>query len=103
MATYDEHIVRKVRTFGALQYSIERICTLLGLVGHEAEAFRTDMATEGTPINLAHRQGLAQGEYNVDAALIKSAEAGDVLAESSLRERQTKHKIDTLKADLFGI
>ena len=103
MATYDDSILRKVRTFGALQYSPERICTLLGLLGSEAEAFKADIASEDTALYLSYRQGIAQGEYNVDAALIKSAEAGDILAESSLRERQTKHKISALKFELFGI
>lgn len=100
---YDDTILRKITNFSALQYSPERICFLIGLTGQESDQLLTDIQTPDTEANRAYKRGIAVGDYNIDAALMKASETGDVMAESTLRERQDKRKIEDLKRELFGL
>lgn len=100
---YDDAILRKITNFSALQYRPERICFLIGLTGQEYEQLLSDIQTPDTEPNRAYNRGIAVGDYNIDAALMKASETGDVMAESTLRERQDKRKIEDLKRELFGL
>ncbi|MBD9177938.1 MAG: hypothetical protein EGP82_01980 [Odoribacter splanchnicus] len=100
---YDDIILRKITNFGALQYSAERICRLIGLTGDEATQLLNDLYTPDSEPYKAYKRGIAIGDYNIDSALMKACEGGDVLAESTLRERQERRRIDDLKKELFGI
>lgn len=98
----DEY-VNQVRTFGALSYTPERICRLLGLKG----AKRTTLMI-GFAINIARRvyaiqQGRALGEYNIDAELAKKAEKGEIDAITLLEERKNEREEKDLRMNLFGI
>lgn len=103
MAQYDESILRKIVNFSALQYSPERICQLIGFAGEEAQQLLQDLQTEGTAPYTSYQKGIAVGEYNIDVALMKASENGDVMAEATLRERQDKRRVTDLKRNLFGI
>lgn len=100
---YDETILRKITNFSALQYSPERICFLIGLTGQESYQLLIDIKTPDTEAWRAYNRGSAVGDYNIDAALMKASETGDVMAEATLRERQDKRKIEDLKRELFGL
>jgi len=66
----DEYI-NQVRTFGALNYTPERICQLLGLRKTKRIALLYRIAMPGDVYCEAYQQGLALGEYNIDAELAK--------------------------------
>lgn len=100
---YDETILRKITNFSALKYSPKRICSLIGLTGQEEEQLLVDLRTPDTDAYRAFNRGIAVGDYNIDTALMKASETGDVMAESTLRERQDKRKIEDLKKELFGL
>ena len=98
----DEY-VSQVRTFGALGYSPERICNLLGLREKEKIALGIRIAIPGDAYYDAYRNGSALGEYNIDAELAKKAETGDVSAIEILEARKQERIVKDLRNKLFGI
>lgn len=98
----DEY-VSQVRTFGALEYTPHRICTLLGLRGKERTALTVRLLMPGDVYYDAYRNGCALGEYNIDAELAKKAETGDVSAIETLETRKQERTVKDLRNQLFGI
>lgn len=103
MATYDNHILVKVRNWASLKYSPSRIVTLLDLPKEEAQIFLDDIETDDHPLKKMYEMGSAIGDYNMDVSLVKEAEGGNMDAELQLRDRQRMRKINELKNDLFGV
>lgn len=95
--------VSQVRTFGALRYSPDRICNLLGLRGKEKLALSIRMSIPGDVYYDAYRNGNALGEYNIDAELAKKAEVGDIAAIEMLETRKQERIVKDLRNNLFGI
>ncbi len=93
----------KVRTFGSLGYSAERIADLLGLSGQERSIFLIRLSTPGDPLNTAYRNGEVLGEWNIDAALSKQAEGGDVDAIKLRNDRMLERQIADMKKEKFGL
>lgn len=98
----DEY-VNQVRTFGALGYTPERICQLLGLRKNKRIALLYRIDTLSDVYCEAYNQGRALGEYNIDAELAKKAEKGDVDAITLLEERKNERAEKDLRIELFGI
>lgn len=98
----DEY-VNQVRTFGALNYTPERICQLLALSKAKREALLYRITLSGDIYFEAYRQGLALGEYNIDAELAKKAEKGDNDSITLLEERKNERVEKDLRMKLFGI
>ncbi len=98
----DEY-VQQVRTFGALNYTPERICRLLGLKNKKKSALLIRIELQGDVYYEAYHQGRAYGEYNIDAELAKKAEKGDPDAISMLEERKNERVEKDLRFKLFGI
>lgn len=98
----DEY-VQQVRTFGALSYTPERICQLLGLSKAKRMALLFRIDIPGDVYYEAYRQGCALGEYNIDAELAKKAEKGDTDAITLLEERKNERSEKDLRFKLFGI
>lgn len=98
----DEY-VNQVRTFGALNYTPERICQLLALSKAKREALLYRITLPGDIYFEAYRQGLALGEYNIDAELAKKAEKGDNDSITLLEERKNERAEKDLRMKLFGI
>lgn len=98
----DEY-VNQVRTFGALGYTPERICQLLGLQKNKRIALLYRIDTLSDVYCEAYNQGRALGEYNIDAELAKKAEKGDIDAITLLEERKNERAEKDLRIELFGI
>ena len=98
----DEY-VQQVRTFGALSYTPERICQLLGLRKAKRIALLYRIGIPGDVYHEAYHQGRALGEYNIDAELAKKAEKGDVESITLLEERKNERSEKDLRFKLFGI
>lgn len=98
----DEYI-NQIRTFGALNYTPERICQLLGLRKVKREALLYRITLPGDIYFEAYQQGLALGEYNIDAELAKKAEKGDNDSITLLEERKNERTEKDLRMKLFGI
>ena len=98
-----DQYVQQVRTFGALAYTPERICRLLGLNKADRISLELRMDTPGDIYYDAYQQGRALGEYNIDAELAKKAETGDKDAITLLEERKNERTEKDLRYKLFGI
>lgn len=98
----DEY-VNQIRTFGALNYMPERICQLLGLKKAKREALLYRITLPGDIYFEAYQQGLALGEYNIDAELAKKAEKGDNDSITLLEARKNERTEKDLRMKLFGI
>nr|DAT14549.1 MAG TPA: hypothetical protein [Caudoviricetes sp.] len=101
--TLSDEYVNQVRTFGALNYAPERICQLLGLKKIKRAALLYRIAIPGDIYHDAYQQGLALGEYNIDAELAKKAEKGDNDSITLLEERKSERAEKDLRMKLFGI
>ena len=95
--------VQSVRTFGALSYTPERICRLLGLKKDESIVLLLRIETPGDVYYEAYQQGCALGEYNIDAELAKKAEKGDIESITLLEERKNERSEKDMRFKLFGI
>jgi hypothetical protein len=98
----DEYI-SQVRTFGALGYSVNRICTLLQLTKKQKVALSIRMSLPGDVYYEAYRNGKAIGEYNIDSELAKQAERGNIEAITLLEERKQERVEVDLRQQLFGV
>lgn len=98
----DEY-VNQVRTFGALGYTPERICQLLGLRKTKRMALLYRISISGDIYCEAYHNGRALGEYNIDAELAKKAEKGDNNSITLLEERKNERAEKDLRMKLFGI
>ncbi len=93
----------KIRTFGALGYSAERIADLLGIKGHERADLILRLLTPGDEYHEAYMNGHAIGEWNVDAELAKQAERGDIDSIETLATRSKQRLIRDMKNEMFGL
>jgi hypothetical protein len=98
----DEYI-SQVRSFGALGYTVKRICTLLSLTKEQRIALSMRMSLPGDIYYEAYQNGRAIGEYNIDAELSKKAELGDIDAITLLEERKNERVEIDLRQQLFGV
>lgn len=98
-----EEYIPKVRTFGALGYTPERICRLLGLKGAKRAVFLLRIELAGDTYCEAYRQGKALGEYNIDVELAKKAEKGDIESIKLLEARKNERVEKDLRNELFGV
>jgi hypothetical protein len=96
-------ILSKIRTYGALGYSYERIADLLGLKEEERLLLLLRLNLPGDEYHNAYKNGFAVGEWNVDAELAKQAEKGDIDAIKALAERSKERSRRDLKQKLFGL
>ncbi len=103
MQMTDQSTLNKIRSYGSLGYSPNRIADMLALSGEERVRMISFIATEGTDLNQYYNQGLALGDYNKDVELTKKAEKGDIEAITLLAERKFIRERDDLKRDLFGV
>lgn len=98
-----ETILMKIRNYGALKYTPDKICDLLGVYDEERELLLQEFDKPGSQVSRYFRQGIDIGDYNIDAELAKKSEEGDVFAVMELGKRQYHRGINNLKKDLFGI
>jgi len=101
--TLSDEYVSQVRTFGALDYTPERICKLLNLSRAKSIVLKLRIEIPEDVYYNAYHQGKALGEYNIDAELAKKAESGDVDAITILEERKNERSEKDLRYKLFGI
>lgn len=99
----DQNILTKIRNYGALKYTVDRIIVLLGLDPDEAEEFTVLFEDRKSQVRRLYEQGVAIGEYNIDVELAKAGEKGDVFAIMEIGKQQETRKLNQLKKDLFGV
>ena len=98
-----EEYLSQVRTFGALGYSPQRICNLLGLTGKKKFGMMVRITIPGDTYFNAYHSGIAMGDYNIDAELAKHAETGDIDSITALAVRKNERIERDLRKELFGV
>lgn len=101
--TIDQNILNKIRNYGALKYTSDRICVLLGLEGEDMDWFLDQMEDSKSQVRKFYDQGVAIGEYNQDVELAKQGEKGDVLSIIELNKIQDDRRVNKVKDELFGV
>lgn len=76
---------------------------MLGLFGDDEVKFMVEFQDENSQIRQFYDQGVAIGQYNIDAELAKQSEKGDVFSIIELNKRQEHNKLNNLKKELFGL
>ncbi|MDR1198694.1 MAG: hypothetical protein LBK94_06735 [Prevotellaceae bacterium] len=99
----DSATLIKIRNFGALNYSPERIADLLGYIDEQRRTLLVAFTDDGSDVAVYYKQVQAIGKYNIDAQLAKNAERGDTDAAMVLQTRRKTETVDNLKKQLFGI
>lgn len=103
VALIGDEYVSQVRTLGALGYTAQRICSLLGLRGKQRLALIIRLAIPNDVYYDAYHNGRSLGEYNIDAELAKKAESGDIDAIETLETRKQERIVKDLRNQLFGV
>ncbi|MDR1544431.1 MAG: hypothetical protein LBS50_08520 [Prevotellaceae bacterium] len=99
---YSEQFLDKVRSFGVLGYSCEKIIDLVE--PDNIVQFRVDFHTETSEVFRAYRKGRTTGEYNADKELFdQSVKGHNLTANNILNERKQKNKINELINCYFGL
>lgn len=99
----DQNTLIKIRNYGALKYTSDRIIVLLGLDPEEARRFNEEFRDELSQVRRFYEQGVAIGEYNIDVELAKQGEKGDVFAIMEINKQHENRRIDQLRNELFGV
>lgn len=99
---YTPEFLDKVRAFGILGYSVDKIIDLVE--PEDEEQFRGDFSDPDSSVYKAYRKGKTTGEYNLDKELFDaSTKSHDVDANEALKDRLQRNKIDDLIYTHFGI
>jgi hypothetical protein len=100
---FDQSTLIKIRNYGALKYPPGKIVVILGLTEEEKTLFFNEFNKKDSELRRYYEQGVAIGDYNIDAELAKTAEKGDTNAIIELNYRQFYQRIDHLRNELFGV
>lgn len=95
---YTEDFLKKVKTFGALQYSVERIISVL--TPEDPEQFKTDFNNPESVVYIMYQAGFNSGQYLLDAQQFKQAEIDTDI--KRIEYEQLKQRL-ALRKKLFNI
>ncbi len=99
---YSPEFLDKVRSFGILGYSADRIIYLID--PEDPNQFKTDLLDQNSPVYLAYHKGKTTGEYSMDKELFdKSVKGHDITANQSLFDRLHKNKVNDTILERFGV
>ena len=95
---YTEEILKKVKSFGALQYPVERIISILN--PENPEQFKKDFADPDSPLFVMYQAGFNAGQYRLD---VENFQLAEIETKKQRIELQQLEKVQALRQELFGI
>ena len=98
---FTEDQLKLLQQLGALGASADECINVLDI--ENADVFKTEIKTPGTPAFEAYKIGRDKGHFAIDSKLFNEAKTGEVAAAVELRIRNEKKQIAQLKSDLFGV
>lgn len=101
--TFAPIVAEKVKEYGALGYSPERISALLGLTRTLASVFLLRIRTPGDELYVDYHQALVQAQVQVDTKLAEIANNGDLDAIKMQAERGQERLEYELRQKYFGV
>ena len=96
--TYSEDTLKKIKTFGALQYTPEQIMVILRITNQEQ--FLTDLENPETLLSSMYQSGLLSGKYNQDIQLFQISEIEIKMKKEELAQIETEAQ---LYKELFSL
>lgn len=96
--TYSDELLKRLKTFGALQYPVERILSILG--DDAPPSLRDDLKNPESPAYTVYEAGFNAGRYRLDAEQFKLAE---IETKKAKMEHEEKEALLKLRKDLFGV
>jgi hypothetical protein len=96
--SYSDGLLKRIKSFGALQYSIDRIIYILGDDG--ISTLRDDLKNPDHPAYVMYQAGFNAGRYRLDAEQFKLAE---IETKKAKMDQDDKESFLTLRKDLFGV
>lgn len=96
-----DELLKQIRTFGLLDYSIEKIIHLLEYTN--PDEMRREFEREESPLYKAYHKGKATGGYNLDKSLFDMATRDkDLVANAAMHQRLQQNRINDLITENFG-
>lgn len=96
--TYSDELLKRIKSFGALQYPVERIMSILG---DDAPAtLADDLKNPESPVCVIYHAGFNAGRYRLDAEQFKLAE---IETKKAKMEHDDKEALLSLRKQLFGV
>lgn len=95
---YTEEILKKVKVFGALQYTPEKMATILQI--EEKERFFNDLLDEDSILFAVYQSGLQSGQYSQDIQLFRESEVQIKLSQLEYDQVNMESKV---YKELFGL
>ncbi len=96
--TYSDELLKRIKSFGALQYPIERIVYILG--DDAPPNLKEDMRDPEHPVHVMYQSGFNAGRYRLDAEQFKLAE---IETKKAKMEHDDKESFIELRKQLFGV
>lgn len=95
---YSDELLKRVKSFGALQYPIEKIITLIKV--DDIDQFVADFKNPDSVLASMYLSGVNTGKYSLDASQFSIQQS---LAEVQKLKTQQYKQYCELKKELFGI
>ena len=95
---YNDEFLKKIRSFGVVQYSVDQIISILN--PENPEQLKEDLKNEESVVHLMYMAGVNSGKYNQD--MIQFSIQQSVAEVQKLKTQQYKQYAE-LKKELFGI
>lgn len=94
---YTEEILRKIKSFGYLQYDIDRIISILN--PDDPRQLEWDLKDQEHPAGVMYQSGLNTGKYNLDALEFQLKK---IQIESEKHDLETKKEVDQMINEFLG-
>lgn len=95
--SYSEEILRKVKNFGYLQYSVDKCIDMLS--PEDPDRFRWEIKDENHPLCVMYQSGLNTGKYNLD---VQEFQLKQILIDSEKLKLKREKEVDTMINEFLG-
>ena len=99
--TYTEDLIKEVRGFGALNYTLDNILRIL--YPKERLEFIADFNNPEHPLSIAYQKGKTAAKYNIDKKIYSLANEGDIDSIKLRNETKQTDELDALIKDRFNV
>lgn len=95
---YSEEFLKKIKTFGVLQYDIDRIISITNY--DYPEQLKADLKDPESIVSAVYQAGFNSGQYRLDAEAFKLAE---IETQKAKKEFEDYSRSIELRKKLFGV
>jgi len=96
--TYTEDILKRVKAFGLVQYTAEKIVSIIA--PDDPDQFIADLKDPDSVLCIMYQSGLNSGQFRLDVEQFKLAE---IEAQTAKLEYDEEMAAITLRKELFGV